>query len=290
MSCETASHRPASMSSAASPSGQRTSSPSAVKKVPKLVSISPTTYLSSLSGTRRSGRCSAAPRPTVASAATPAPSSAGSRPPGRAARAVTIRMTSTPSSSTPLKAIVAPRPVRSARLGQRERLERLLLLDELGEGVRARAPAGQAQDPLAQPLEAEEQQRDPDHQAQRGQGDAIDQHRPQHHAQRHRPTRRPAPRAQRRARGASARPTASTMASASSTRGRRRAPRPAGSGQRPSRPRGDSSDFSRPIVLPSGSWNSAIEGPPGTSIGPITRLPPSSSARASAASRSGTWT
>src|SRR4051812_41545751 len=83
--CDTSSHAPSTTSSAASPSGQRTPRPSAQKKVPNVVSTSPTTYFSSLSGSRRSGRCSAAPRPTVKPTATREPTSAGASPPGRAA-------------------------------------------------------------------------------------------------------------------------------------------------------------------------------------------------------------
>src|SRR3954463_5801900 len=104
MACETTSHTASTTSSPASPSGQAPPSPSAQKNVPKVVSTSPTTYLSSLSGIRRSGRCSSTPRPITSTTAAAAPASAGARPPGRAARTVTIRITSTPSSSTPLKA------------------------------------------------------------------------------------------------------------------------------------------------------------------------------------------
>src|SRR3954453_18435214 len=108
IACETTSHTASTTSSPASPSGQLTPSPSAQKKVPKVVSTSPTTYLSSLPGSRRSGRCRSSPRPITRTTAAEAPASAGARPPGRAARTVTIRITSTPSSSTPLNATAKP--------------------------------------------------------------------------------------------------------------------------------------------------------------------------------------
>src|SRR5919107_1425904 len=67
-----------------------------------------TRYLSSVPGSRRSGRCSTNPRPSTSTTAAAPPASAGSSQPGRAASTVTMRITSTPSSSTPLKAITKP--------------------------------------------------------------------------------------------------------------------------------------------------------------------------------------
>src|SRR3954469_23010666 len=106
--CETSSQNARTRSSPPSPSGQSAPSPSAQKNVPNVVSTSPTTYLSSVSGRRRSGRCSTIPRPSTSTTAAAPPASAGARPPGRAASTVTMRITSTPSSSTPLKAMTKP--------------------------------------------------------------------------------------------------------------------------------------------------------------------------------------
>src|SRR6476646_6037819 len=96
------------ISSEASPSGQSTPRPSAQKNVPKVVSTSPTTYLSSLSGRRRSGRCRTSPSPITSASATAEPTTVGARPPGRAASTVTMRITSTPSRNTPLNAMTKP--------------------------------------------------------------------------------------------------------------------------------------------------------------------------------------
>src|SRR3954470_12166536 len=106
--CDTSSQTASTSRSAPSPSGQSTPSPSAQKNVPNVVSTSPTTYFSSLSGSFRSGRCSTSPRPRTSTTAAAPPTSAGASPPGRAASTVTMRMTSTPSSSTPLNAIMKP--------------------------------------------------------------------------------------------------------------------------------------------------------------------------------------
>src|SRR4051794_24992851 len=106
--CDTSSQNASTTGSAPSPSGQPTPSPSAQKTVPNVVSTSPTTYFSSVSGSRRSGRCSTNPSPSTSTTAAAPPASAGARPPGRAARTVTMRITSTPSSSTPLNAMTNP--------------------------------------------------------------------------------------------------------------------------------------------------------------------------------------
>src|SRR3954454_9976289 len=106
--CDTSSQTASTSRSAASPRGQSAPSPSAQKNVPNVVSTSPTTYFSSLSGRRLSGRCSTNPRPSTRATAAAPPASAGARPPGRAARTVTMRITSTPSRRTPLNAMTKP--------------------------------------------------------------------------------------------------------------------------------------------------------------------------------------
>src|SRR3954451_7156586 len=108
IACETTTHTASTTSSPASPSGQSTPRPSAQKNVPNVVSTSPTTDFRSLSGRRRSGRCRSSPSPITSTTAAAPPTSAGARPPGRAASTVTMRMTSTPSSSTPLNATTKP--------------------------------------------------------------------------------------------------------------------------------------------------------------------------------------
>src|SRR3954454_18724168 len=169
IACETTSHTASTTRSPASPRGQCTPSPSAQKNVPKVVSTRPTTYLSSLSGSRRSGRCRSTPRPTTSTTAAAAPASAGARPPGRAARTVTIRITSTPSSSTPLNATANPgqskRPAAggsssaSASRSATDPARR----DTPGRGPGARGRPREPQHALAQPFHAEQQQRDADH-------------------------------------------------------------------------------------------------------------------------------
>src|SRR3954468_17188002 len=106
--CDTSSQTASTSRSAASPRGQSAPSPSAQKNVPNVVSTSPTTYFSSVSGSRRNGRCSTTPSPSTSTTAAAPPASAGASPPGRAARTVTMRITSTPSSSTPLNAMTNP--------------------------------------------------------------------------------------------------------------------------------------------------------------------------------------
>src|SRR3954454_6049866 len=54
--CDTSSQTASTSRSAASPRGQSAPSPSAQKNVPNVVSTSPTTYFSSVSGSRRNGR------------------------------------------------------------------------------------------------------------------------------------------------------------------------------------------------------------------------------------------
>ena len=98
------------------------------------------------------------------------------------ASAVTIRITSRPSSSTPLKATVRRGPVGAVG---RSGGERLALLQVLGVGRGARPPARQPQHALAQPLEPEQQQGHSDHELQRLGGEPGHEHRPEQGAGQH---------------------------------------------------------------------------------------------------------
>src|SRR4051812_41836528 len=106
--CDSSSQNPSTSRSPPSPRGQSAPRPSAQKNVPNVVSTSPTTYLSCVSGRRRSGRCRKNPSPRTSATAAAPPATVGASPPGRAARTVTMRITSTPSSSTPLNDTTNP--------------------------------------------------------------------------------------------------------------------------------------------------------------------------------------
>src|SRR3954469_3959541 len=80
---DTSSQTASTSRSAASPRGQSAPSPSAQKNVPNVVSTNPTTYFSSVSGSRRNGRCSTNPSPSTSTTAAAPPARAGARPGAR---------------------------------------------------------------------------------------------------------------------------------------------------------------------------------------------------------------
>src|SRR5580765_8351390 len=91
---------------ARSPPGQSTPAPSPPQKIPKLVSNTPTANLSVFSGTRASGPRTTKPATTTATTAAAAAAAARPRRPWVAPKVTTMKATSRPSSSTPLKATV----------------------------------------------------------------------------------------------------------------------------------------------------------------------------------------
>ena len=93
-------------SSESSSPGQSMPAPSADQKQPKLVSRSPTANLIVFSGTRESGPFAATPAIKTTTSAAAAPAAASPRCPDVLPNAMTMKTTSSPSSSTPLKATV----------------------------------------------------------------------------------------------------------------------------------------------------------------------------------------
>ena len=90
-------------SSAASPPGQLAPAPSPLQNMPNEVSITPTSSFRVFSGTRASGALAATPAPITSSTATAAAAAARSRRCWLAPTVSTMKATSRPSSSTPLK-------------------------------------------------------------------------------------------------------------------------------------------------------------------------------------------
>src|SRR5205807_3952963 len=86
--------------------GHCSPTPSPAQNVPNPVSIIPTTNFSVFSGTRLNGLCTTTAAPVTSTAASTEPSSAGLISPAVSPNVITINTTSSPSSSTPLKATV----------------------------------------------------------------------------------------------------------------------------------------------------------------------------------------
>ena len=155
-----------SASSESSSPGQSAPAPSAPQKQPKLVSSRPTANLIVFSGTRCSGPRASTPATTTTTSATTAPTIATSSRPCALPNVITMKTTSSPSSRTPLKAIVKEYQSSPARRSLARRLglgplalERLVLVVQ-------RLVAARAQDRLAQPLQPEDEQEAADEQAQ----------------------------------------------------------------------------------------------------------------------------
>src|SRR6202034_9310 len=104
----TARDRAANARIAASPPGQSTPRLSPVQNRPKAESITPTANLSAFSGTRASGRWTAAPTAATTTQAARAPALASPRRPRPAPTAMTMNTTSIPSMSTILNAVAPP--------------------------------------------------------------------------------------------------------------------------------------------------------------------------------------
>src|SRR5262249_60046405 len=94
--------------SAASPPGQLAPTPSVVQKMPNVVSMTPTANFIAFSGTRASGARTATPTPATRTSAAAAPAAASGIEPCALPNGRTMNTTSSPSSSTPLKAVVKP--------------------------------------------------------------------------------------------------------------------------------------------------------------------------------------
>ena len=134
-----------------------------------LLSITPTANLSVFSGTRASGACATTPATSTTTNAAPAPIAARPTFPCVLPNVTTMNATSSPSRNTPLNETVneyqscdaVPSLVFQGRhLGAEDRV---LVVQRL-------EPAG-AEDRLAQPLEAEDEQDGPDDDAERVDGD-----------------------------------------------------------------------------------------------------------------------
>src|SRR5512133_512426 len=95
-----------SASSESSSPGQSAPAPSAPQKQPKLVSSRPTANLMVFSGTRCSGPRARTPATTTTTSATTAATIATSSRPCALPNVITMKTTSSPSSRTPLKAMV----------------------------------------------------------------------------------------------------------------------------------------------------------------------------------------
>src|SRR6185436_4052099 len=93
-------------SSESSSPGQSAPAPSALQKQPKLVSSRPTANLIVFSGTRSSGPRARTPATTTTTSAATAPTIATSSRPWALPKVITMKTTSSPSSSTPLNATV----------------------------------------------------------------------------------------------------------------------------------------------------------------------------------------
>ena len=153
-------------SSARSPPGQSAPAPSAAQNIPNEQSITPTANFIVFSGTRASGARSASPRARHGEDR----DRRGRR--GEAdmrcwlaPKVSTMKATSRPSSSTPLKAIETRRCRTPPRIGG-ELVGRLRLFAVDRELVVLRLHSAGAQDRLAQPLQAEVQQQPADEHAQ----------------------------------------------------------------------------------------------------------------------------
>src|SRR5262249_22136791 len=93
---------------AASEPGQSAPAPSTDQKTPNVVSIRPTANFIAFSGTRARGARTAMPTPATRISAAAAPAAASGIEPFALPKVRTMNTTSSPSSSTPLKASVNP--------------------------------------------------------------------------------------------------------------------------------------------------------------------------------------
>src|SRR4051794_15517908 len=107
--------KPSTPRSAASEPGQSPPAPSTDQKIPNVVSITPTANFIAFSGTRASGARTATPTPATSTSAQAAPAAASGIEPCALPNVRTMNTTSSPSSSTPLKASVNPYQSTPAR-------------------------------------------------------------------------------------------------------------------------------------------------------------------------------
>ncbi len=128
--------------------------------------MTPTVAFIRFSGMRVSGARRATPSTITAASATTAPTTAPTRCPTPPS-AITISTTSTPSSSTPLNAVVTATQCSRVESAALRRLELLGL-------VVLRLQAGLAKDRLVQPAQPEEQQEDADDHLRVGDRERVD--------------------------------------------------------------------------------------------------------------------
>ena len=148
-----------------------TPSPSTAQKVPKVVSSRPTANLIVFSGTRASGRRSATPAASTTAPPHAAPAAASGIASALSPNVITMKTISSPSRKTPLKLTTKREPVEPEPRARRRRARgrRCSVAEDLLLVVQRLEPRG-AQDRLAQPLQAEDQQQRADDQLQQRSG------------------------------------------------------------------------------------------------------------------------